>query len=130
MDSKEKLIDINIWDDYYEDGFIPEGKFQETYIYIEEEDFSDEDNKECLSIILKYIETKLDLKNVDIFLYYYDSRTLYPENIEKMHESLILKRWEIRLKHLTHKRKEQLMGELNRAGLFFKNSFLNFYSES
>jgi hypothetical protein len=30
-------IPINIWDDFYDDGFVPEGKIQETFIYVEED---------------------------------------------------------------------------------------------
>ena len=31
---KIKRIPINIWDDYYEDDYIPKDKKQETYIYV------------------------------------------------------------------------------------------------
>jgi len=40
---KIKSIPVNIWDDYYDDGFIPKGEKQKTYIYIEDSNFLQED---------------------------------------------------------------------------------------
>jgi len=30
-----ETISINLWDDYYEDGYIPAGERQETHMYVE-----------------------------------------------------------------------------------------------
>ena len=30
-----EYIHINIWDDFYDDGYVPKGEKLETYIYIE-----------------------------------------------------------------------------------------------
>ena len=38
-------ICINIWDDFYEDGYVPEGEIQETYGYVEESTYSDDECK-------------------------------------------------------------------------------------
>jgi len=45
IDKATMIIDVNIWDDYYDDDFVPEGETQETYIYIEEYDVFSEDEK-------------------------------------------------------------------------------------
>jgi len=38
MKTLEELekISINIWDDFYDDDYVPKGKIQETFIYVEE----------------------------------------------------------------------------------------------
>lgn len=35
---KLEYIPINIWDDFYDDGYVPEGEKLETYIYVEDSD--------------------------------------------------------------------------------------------
>ena len=33
-----KTIDINIWDDFYDDGYVPYGETTESFIYVEDYD--------------------------------------------------------------------------------------------
>lgn len=102
-------ISINIWDDYYEDGFVPLGETQQTYIYIDELNISLENQKEYLSQIKKYIDDNNLLNN--------------PISLE--HKSIgILSRYQLNL-ILTHKEREVLLKQLIESNLDF-----NFYSES
>ena len=41
-------ISINIWDDYCDDGYVPEGKTQDTYAYIE----SDLPHEDCKNVLI------------------------------------------------------------------------------
>jgi hypothetical protein len=43
-----KYIPINIWDDFHEDGYVPEGKKLETFIYVEDSTISREKQKQYL----------------------------------------------------------------------------------
>jgi hypothetical protein len=48
-------IVLNIWDDYFDDGFVPEGKTQATYIYVESADRLFDAQREVLMWRLKAI---------------------------------------------------------------------------
>lgn len=105
---KLTAIPVNIWDDYYDDGYVPEGKFQFTHMYIEEYDVLSEEKKEGMMIlVLEHLKT-LDLTGVEI-----DEDGV-----------------EIYFKHLTHERREKLVVELNNAKLTFNGIPYEFYSES
>lgn len=127
---KIKRIPINIWDDYYEDDYIPKDKKQETYIYVEDTDISLEKRKECLMLLYEYMTSKLDLKNIKMNLFFYDSKVKYPKLIEPEYEYLHFQRWEIRLENLTHKRRFKLVDELNNAKLSIDGIPFEIYSES
>lgn len=108
MNNKPKYISINLWDDYYDDGYVPEGKFQETYMYVEEHDYFTEDMKiEAMGVVLEHLKT-LDLDGVEI------------KNCGS----------EINFKHLTHVRREQLVKELEVSGLTYNDIPIDIYSES
>jgi|SRR5574344_1250043 hypothetical protein len=127
---KIKRIPINIWDDYYEDDYIPKDKKQETYIYVEDTDISLEKRKECLMLLYEYMTSKLDLKNIKMNLFFYDSKVKYPKLIGPEYEYLHFQRWEIRLENLTHKRRFKLVDELNNAKLSIDGIPFEIYSES
>jgi hypothetical protein len=122
------MIGINIWDDFYEDGYIPEGKIQETYLYVEEE-LCDQDKFLILSHIMLYIETILESKT-QRELFFYDSALKYPKLVGTENEYLLFKRWEIRFKNITHQQVDNLVEELNKAEIKYKGEQLEFYSES
>jgi hypothetical protein len=104
---KLKKIPVNIWDDYYDDGFIPKGKIQETHAYIEEYDILDDEAKEpIIKVLYDYIMT-LNLEGVIIE---YDC--------------------EIYFKHLTHQKREELLEKLEKSNLKYQNIPFEFYSES
>lgn len=121
-----EVFPINIWDDYYEEGYVPEGKIQETYIYVEDTDIPQEKRYECLSLLSDYMNKNLNLEGVKTWLKFYDSRTKYP-TLDDMYQ---FERWEIRVEHLTHRRREKLVEELNKANLSIDNIPFKIYSES
>lgn len=74
---KIKSIPINIWDDYYDDGYVPEGEKQETYLYVEDSDLSLEFRKNCLDNLIQFIKINVS-SEVKVFEYFYDSKIKYP----------------------------------------------------
>lgn len=108
--AKKKLtkISVNIWDDYYDDDYVPPGKKQETRMYIEEYDsLNDEQKVPIVEFISTHLKT-LDLTGV------------VTENDGSG----------ISFTHLTHKRRERLVNELEAAKLMWEEIPFDFYSES
>lgn len=131
--TKLTRIPINIWDDYYEeneDGTMPEGEKQETYIYVEDSDISHEIRKECLEKLLNGMQEKIKLDGVNMWMFYYDSKLKYPQLVGTENEWCLFERWEIRVEGLTHKRKDELIDELNNLNLSINNIPFEIYSES
>lgn len=123
---KNTVIPINIWDDFYDDGYVPDGDNQSTYAYVEEYDeLSEEIKKKALESVVIFIDT-LDLPGVEYSLDYYNSRDKYP-TLDEIHH---FERWNINFKHLTHARLETLLEELKKANLSVDDIPLHFYSES
>ena len=119
-------IGINIWDDYYDDGYVPEGEIQETYIYVEEK-ISLNHQKNILENILSYIEdNNIFPKIVDYEIKLYDSKEKYPNLSDDTH----YKRYELRLKNFTHELRHKVLKQLKKSKLKYKNKELLFYSES
>ena len=127
---KTDSIPINIWDDYYEDGYVPKDAKQETYIYVEDTDFSKEFEKECLEFLLKYINEHIVLKGVKMWIELYESKKKYPTLVGTDAEKLFFDRWEIKVENMTHKQREVLVEILNEAELSLDNKPFNIYSES
>ncbi len=125
-----QTIPINIWDDFYEDGEIPEGKKQETYIYVEDTDLSHEKRKECLDLLLKFMSEKLNLEGVKMWLDFYDSTKKYPNIKEAEHPGFHFCRWEIKMENITHERLYILLTELEDVSLSIDGMPFNIYSES
>lgn len=133
---KKQILLINIWDDYYDDGFIPKGKKQKTYMYV----YSDINYKglklvldyNCLNFVLDYMNNTLNLKGIKMYLFFYDSLKEHPSLKGTEYEKYSFKRWQINIENLTHKRREKLVNELNKAKikLIFSNISLKFISES
>ena len=105
-----KRIPFNVWDDYYGDEeSAPKGEiYGVTHGYIEEYDKLTEDQKsEISSLILDNLK-KLDLPGVMF------------EKIDN----------DIRFTHLSHERRERLIGELEGLNLKYQGVPIDFYSES
>jgi hypothetical protein len=128
----EKCFPINIWDDYYEDGYIPDGEIQESYIYVEDSDISLDKRKEVLEHLMKYIETYFISVNADtkMYLYFYDSKVKYPKLIGEEHEWMHFKRWEIKLEKFSHDLRYDLLEHLISLNLMIDDIPLHIYSES
>ena len=106
---KKKTIPFNIWDDYWDDGYVPKGKIQETHGYIEEYDsLTDDDKRPIIKVIYNYIKKELDMTGV----------------------TMTLGDTEIGFKNLTHARREYMMERLKDCGLKYKDTPIDFYSES
>jgi len=101
-------IPFNVWDDYWDDGFVPAGHWQETHGYIEEYDELTEEQKvPIIKLIYDFIMT-LDMGNVEV----------------KVMEN------SIHFKHLTHEGRYRLMASLDSSGLKYEGIPIVFYSES
>lgn len=121
-----KIVPINIWDDYYEDGYIPEGEKQETFIYVEDNAIPQVKRKECLEKLLDYVNNNLKLEGIKLWMAFYNSRNEYPNSDSAYH----FERWEIRANNLTHKRRELLVRELSESNLSIDGIPFKIYSES
>jgi hypothetical protein len=100
-----KSIGFNIWDDFHDDGYVPVGKKQCTFGYVEE-DLSDDDKDEICKLVYAYILT-LDMTGVKV------------ECNDRMYFT-----------DLTHARLEKLITELDESALHYQNRPISFYSES
>lgn len=130
-------IPINIWDDYYEEDYIPEGEKQETYIYVEDTDIPLDKRKVCLEMLLNYMNENLSLPGVKMWIELFDSRVKYPkmtrERCEESgfdYDTFHFSRWEIKVENLTHKRRYVLEKELQECGLELDGVPFYIYSES
>lgn len=123
-------ISVNIWDDYYEDGYVPEVENQETYAYIES-DLEDEECKNVLILLKEKIE-HLTSENSDLTmsLNYYDSAKVYPNLVGTEYEYSLYKRWQLEMKNITHKTRESIVEALEKEVLEHKGLKIKVYSES
>lgn len=134
---KSNSIDINIWDDYYEEGYIPDGQIQETFIYVESNHTIPEEAL-ILNILLEYIQKNITyLNGVKMWLELYDSRKKYPEMTrQRCEESGIdydrfhYQRYQIIVQHMTHVMRERLVEDLQKSNLSFNEIKFHIYSES
>jgi len=136
MNKEEKSIPINIWDDFYDDGYVPEGKILETYAYVEDYDLPEIYCKKVLDFLLEQINN-FQLDGVKTWIEYYDSKIKYPtmtkEKCELLgidYDKIHFTRWEIRFENLTHKQLDNLIKYLDFANLKYNGVPLNIYSES
>ena len=72
----------------------------------------------------------LDLPGVKLNLFFNDTSLKNPQLIGTDYEILLFKRWELRFENLTHERREQLVEELKKANLAYKDKKFKIYSES
>jgi hypothetical protein len=122
-----KEVPINIWDDYYDDGHVPIGEKQETYIYVEDHSLDIEYTKKCLEMILDYILKNVKWKGVKFWMDLYDSENVYPNS---PYPEYHFKRWQINAENLTHELRESLLDVLEAQGFNVDGVPLNIYSES
>ena len=129
--AKQAILNINFWDDFYDDDHIPEGKIQETHAYVEGGDAPDQTEKEVLEFIMEFIKEhcKLDAKT-EMELVFHDSKLKYPHMIGTEHEWCLYQRWQINFKHLTHESLFKIMEKFENTVLCFGGYKLNIYSES
>ena len=123
---KLEYIPINIWDDFYDDGYVPEGEKLETYIYIADSDMSQEKRKECLDTLLDYINKNLNTNGIKLWMELYE----YPNLIGTEHERMFFDIWEIKLEGLTHERLHEWMKVLENVDIKVDGIPFHIYSES
>lgn len=122
-------IQINISDDFYEDDYIPTGKIQSTYMYIESSELDIDNVEKCLLHIKKYIEDYKLLPDSVVTIKYYDSAIDYPKLAIEM-PSMMFKRFELNLTPITHRQLDILLENLRNANLTYNDKNIYFYSES
>ena len=124
---KKKEIPINIWDDFYDDGYVPDAEIQETFMYVESDMYSLEEQHKILRIIGNALIMYYLPMNVQMKLEFYDSKTKYP-NLDEIYQS---QRWKIVFKHLTHKQLDKMLTDLQNSDLTYQDGTpFKFYSQS
>ena len=136
---KIKSIPINIWDDFYDDGYVPKGEVLETYCYVEN-DLPFVYRQKVLDFFFEELEKIFkDPKLVDVKIWKdtFDSKIKYPtmtpekcESADIPYDKFHFSRPEIRFQNLTHKKLDILMIVLNNMELKYQGIPLNIYSES
>jgi hypothetical protein len=123
-------ISINIWDDYYSDGYVPEGAVQETYAYVECA-LSDADSREVLELLRVALDSVRAAGSAfESCIKWHDSAELYPSLVGTESERHLYKRWQLELRGLPHKEREQLVERLAQLDLRYKGTPLDICSES
>ena len=133
--NNENRIYINSWDDFYEDGYVPEGKKQETFIYVEcekekDHDFEKEVLEKLLDKILDIHKRDNILEGVTFEVKFHDSRALKPELIGTEYEWCLYQRWEVRIEYMTHSQLHKLLEILEKEKLSHRDREFYIYSES
>ena len=121
------MIHINLWDDYYDDGHVPEGEKQETHMYVEEAKFPLEKEKKVLYLVLDFVKKNI-AKSVEAELKLQIVHEKYP-NLKDSGMNFP-DQWRIEFVGLTHEMREKLIEKLEKSGLKFEDQPLYFYSES
>lgn len=117
-------IYLNLWDDYFDDGHVPEGEIQETFICVETE-MSLDHEKEILSYFLTDLKKMVTEKTL-IELTLYNSKDKYPTLEDFRH----FQQWRINIKHLNHKQREILVDYYENCPPRYKGHTLVVISES
>jgi len=121
-------VSVNIWDDFYDDGYAPDGEIVETFVYIDDTIFSFDERTEFLEYIKEIIDSyKFPIQTK---MSIYDTKIKYP-NLD--FEELQMEHWrrpEIRLYNITHDIREKILDKLNVSDLSFKNKNFRIYSSS
>ena len=129
----ENSIGINIWDDYYDDGYVPNGEIQETYAYVESSKMKGKD-EDCKNILDSFKKTLEELAKpewaLEFDLHYHDSTKIYPNLVGTEHEWCLYKRWQLGIKHLTHEAREYFVEALKNKQLEYNGMQIDVYSES
>ena len=111
---EDREIDINIWDDFYDDGYVPEGEVTETFIYVEDGGIPVNKKKEYLEILLGYIKTNLNIEGINLWM----GNSKYSGDPQ------------IKLEGITHKRLHEWMDVLDEVKITGDGIPFNIYSES
>lgn len=96
---------INFWDDFYDDGFVPEGEEQKTFAYVEENL-----DLKAQAFLISWLKLSLEplLPKSNLAIVFFDSKKEYP-NVPDRH----FKRWHLEIKNITHKDLENLLEKIS-----------------
>ena len=120
-------ISVNFWDDFYDDGHVPEGEVTNTVAYVEDETIPDVECHKILTNLLRHIqENKLLPCSVKMRIQFTDLTAKYPNLVEDNDFSLA-KKWEIGITNITHCLLEELIVQLKD---YSNGSDFSIYSES
>lgn len=101
----DRPIVINFWDDFYDDGRVPEGKVQETYAYVESPiSLPSTVRLEILQTIKEHIETE--------YFSIIDDGELRLEGSGKYNGQT---NWRLTLSPITHEQLEALVTHLEKS---------------
>ncbi len=105
-----EYINLNIWDDFYDDNYVPDGKIQKTHAYIEDNNFTSDEEELLMFCFYGYLveNFKDELEGVKVID---GGDEVYFENI-------------------THKKLDGIMTRLESIELTFGGIPYNIYSES
>jgi len=124
-------IHINIWDDYSDDGYVSDGKSQETYAYVEGTDLSDDDSRAVLFQLQQSIEAITHPACALVCtIKWHDSALEYPSLIGTEHERHLYKRWQLQMSPLPHSEREYIVAALSNHQLKYNGIPIVVYSES
>jgi len=124
-DYNTKQIMINIWDDYFDDDDVPDGVIQETYIFVEDDAFTQDFEKECLEFLLPFINASGDYDGATFHVGLWDSKT-DPETAAAPQYL----QWRIIARNFTQANRELLLERLQGLKLAYQGLPLDIYSES
>ena len=124
QDEKDTSIPVNIWDDFWDDGCVPKGHTQNTFAYVESEDFTLTIQKKTMELLCAIIK---ESKILDESLYHIQTKTY--EN-HWINNGEPYKRCKLIFKKITHKQLDKLMKILENNKYFVDNIPVRFYSES
>lgn len=126
----KNTIPINVWDDYWDDGYVPEGELQETFAYVEDYDISLEEKGKILLYLMNFIYENIELQGTEMSIFIEDDRKKYAKLIGTENEFMLKKRYKLQFKNLTHKQREALVKILQERNLMFEGKEVVIYSES
>lgn len=128
----KQAICVNIWNDYDGDESVPAGESQETFAYIEGGDLTDDEKRDVLLQLQQTIEAikAPPFSSLLCNIKWYDSAAVFPNLVGTEHENCLYKRWQLQMKHLSHRDREQIVEILSQHGLKFNGMSVDVYSES
>ncbi len=119
---------VNVWDDYSEDDLSQ----QNTYAYVENQGFSDEQCAAILQHLLPLVRAWAVEAGSPVMaeLVFHDSALVYPHLVGTEQEWCLFKRWELKLEKLSHPDREALLDYLREQDIRLDGVSVNFISES
>lgn len=124
-------INVNIWDDFHDVGYAPDGEIQGTYAYVEDSNMADDDCKSVLELLKQNIESLMKPEwNLKLEISYYDCALKYPQLVGTEYEFNLYKRWQLEMKNLSYEALYFLVENLKDKKMQYMERAIFVYSES